>query len=224
MKNQICEAMERYGASNLSNKQILTVLLNGNKKLPALFVEDYLSDNTDQLDILEIAGLTFEELKSRGNLTDSETARIVAGIEIGIRVATANERKERIKINDPSDAAKLLQKRLQFLTHEELVAVLLNSKHEVISSRLISRGALTSSIVDPREIFSYALSKHACFVIVGHNHPSGHSSPSQEDEVFTAILEAAGKILGIYLLDSIIIGRGEYYSFAEAGKLDSNND
>ena len=117
MKNQICEAMERYGASNLSNKQLLTVLLNGNKKLPALFVEDYLSDNTDQLDILEIAGLTFEELKSRGNLTDSETARIVAGIEIGIRVAMANERKERIKIKDPSDAAKLLQKRLQFLTH-----------------------------------------------------------------------------------------------------------
>ena len=64
MKNQICEAMERYGASNLSNKQLLTVLLNGNKKLPALFEENYLSDNTDQLDILEIAGLTFEELKS----------------------------------------------------------------------------------------------------------------------------------------------------------------
>ena len=150
MKNQICEAMERYGASNLSNKQLLTVLLNGNKKLPALFIEDYLSDNTDQLDILEIAGLTFEELKSRGNLTDGEAARIIAGIEIGIRVATANERKERIKINDPSDAAKLLQKRLQFLNHEELVVILLNAKHEVIGSRLISRGALTSSIVDPR--------------------------------------------------------------------------
>ena len=72
MKNQICEAMERYGANNLTNKQLLTVLLNGNKKLPALFVEDYLSDNTDQLDILEIAGLTFEELKSRGNLTDEQ--------------------------------------------------------------------------------------------------------------------------------------------------------
>lgn len=224
MQNKIHEAMERYGADNLSNKQLLTVLLNGNKKLPALFEEDYLSGNTDELDILEIAGLTFEELKSRGNLTDNETARIVAGIEIGIRVATANERKERIKINSPEDAAKLLQKRLQFLTHEELVAVLLNSKHEVISSRLISRGALTSSIVDPREIFSYAISKHACFVIVGHNHPSGHSSPSKEDELFTSILEAAGKILGIYLLDSIIIGRGEYYSFQEDGRLDSKQD
>ena len=224
MQNKIHEALERYGANNLSNKQLLTVLLNGNKKLPALFEEDYLSGNTDELDILEIASLTFEELKSRGNLTDNETARIVAGIEIGIRVATANERKERIKINSPEDAAKLLQKRLQFLTHEELVAVLLNSKHEVISSRLISRGALTSSIVDPREIFSYAISKHACFVIVGHNHPSGHSSPSKEDELFTSILEAAGKILGIYLLDSIIIGRGEYYSFQEDGRLDSKQD
>ena len=224
MQNKIHEAIERYGASNLSNKQLLTVLLNGNKKLPALFEEDYLSDNTDQLDILEIAGLTFEELKSRGNLTDGEAARIISGIEIGIRVATANERKERIKINDPSDAAKLLQKRLQFLNHEELVVILLNAKHEVIGSRLISRGALTSSIVDPREVFSYAISKHACFVIVGHNHPSGHSSPSKEDELFTGILEASGKILGIQLLDSIIIGRGEYFSFQEDGRLDSKQD
>ena len=224
MQNKIHEAMERYGASNLSNKQLLTVLLNGNKKLPALFEEDYLSGNTDELDILEIASLTFDELKYRGKLTDSETARIVAGIEIGIRVATANERKQRVKVIDPSDAAKLFQKRMQFLNHEEMVVMLLNAKHEIIGSRLISRGALTSSTVDSREIFSYAISKHACYVIVAHNHPSGCPHPSKEDEFFTAILEAAGKILGIQLLDSIIIGRGEYFSFQEDGKLDSNND
>ena len=197
MKNQICEAMERYGANNLTNKQLLTVLLNGNKKLPALFEEDYLSGNTDELDILEIASLTFDELKYRGKLTDSETARIVAGIEIGIRVATANERKQRIKINSPEDAANVFRKRMQFLNHEEMVVMLLNAKHEIIGSRLISRGALTSSTVDPREVFSYAISKHACYVIVAHNHPSGCPHPSKEDEFFTAILEAAGKILGI---------------------------
>lgn len=224
MQNQIHEAMERYGANNLTNKQLLTVLLNGNKKLPALFEEDYLSGNTDQLDILEIASLTFDELKYRGKLTDNETARIVAGIEIGIRVATANERKQRVKVIDPSDAAKLFQKRMQFLNHEEMVVLLLNAKHEIIGSRLISRGALTSSTVDSREIFSYAISKHACFVIVAHNHPSGCPHPSKEDEFFTAILEAAGKILGIQLLDSIIIGRGEYFSFQEDGRLDIKND
>ena len=221
MKNKIHEAMERYGDNNLSNKQLLTVLLNGNKKLPALFEEDYLSGNTDELDILEIASLTFDELKYRGKLTDSQTARIVAGIEIGIRVATANERKQRVKVIDPSDAAKLFQKRMQFLNHEEMVVMLLNAKHEIIGSRLISRGALTSSTVDSREVFSYAISKHACYVIVAHNHPSGCPHPSKEDEFFTAILEAAGKILGIQLLDSIIIGRGEYFSFQEDGRLDS---
>ena len=224
MQNQIHEAMEKYGANNLSNKQLLTVLLNGNKKLPALFEEDYLSGNTDELDILEIASLTFDELKYRGKLTDSETARIVAGIEIGIRVATANERKQRIKINSPEDAANVFRKRMQFLNHEEMVVMLLNAKHEIIGSRLISRGALTSSTVDSREVFSYAISKHACYVIVAHNHPSGCSHPSKEDEFFTAILEAAGKILGIYLLDSIIIGRGEYFSFQKDGRLDSKQD
>ena len=224
MQNQIHEAMEKYGANNLTNKQLLTVLLNGNKKLPALFVEDYLNDTTDQLDILEIASLTFDEFKSRGNLTDGEAARIIAGIEIGIRVATANERKQRIKINNPEDAANIFKKRMQFLNHEELVVMLLNAKHEIIGSRLISRGALTSATVDPREIYSYAISKHACFVLVAHNHCSGCPKASPEDELFTSIHESAGKILGIYLLDSIIIGRGEYYSFQEAGKLDSNND
>ena len=224
MQNQIHEALERYGASNLSNKQLLTVLLHGNTKLPALFEEDYLNGNTDQLDIMEIAGLTFDELKYRGKLTDSETARIVAGIEIGIRVATANERKQRIKINSPEDAANVFRKRMQFLNHEEMVVMLLNAKHEIIGSRLISRGALTSSTVDSREVFSYAISKHACYVIVAHNHPSGCPHPSKEDEFFTAILEAAGKILGIYLLDSIIIGRGEYFSFEEDGRLDSKQD
>lgn len=224
MQNKIHEAMERYGANNLTNKQLLTVLLNGNKKLPALFEEDYLSGNTDELDILEIASLTFDELKYRGKLTDSETARIVAGIEIGIRVATANERKQRIKINSPEDAANVFRKRMQFLNHEEMVVMLLNAKHEIIGSRLISRGALTSSTVDSREVFSYAISKHACYVIVAHNHPSGCPHPSKEDEFFTAILEAAGKILGIQLLDSIIIGRGEYFSFQEDGRLDSKQD
>ena len=154
MQNQIHEAMEKYGANNLSNKQLLTVLLNGNKKLPALFEEDYLSGNTDELDILEIASLTFDELKYRGKLTDSETARIVAGIEIGIRVATANERKQRIKINSPEDAANVFRKRMQFLNHEEMVVMLLNAKHEIIGSRLISRGALTSSTVDSCSVCS----------------------------------------------------------------------
>ena len=122
---------------------------------------------------------------------------------------------------DPRKHLKVLFKNEN---HEEMVVMLLNAKHEIIGSRLISRGALTSSTVDPREVFSYAISKHACFVIVAHNHPSGCSQPSPEDEVFTAILEAAGKILGIYLLDSIIIGRGEYFSFEEDGRLDSKQD
>ena len=215
MQNQIHEAMERYGASNLSNKQLLTVLLNGNKKLPALFEEDYLNGNTDQLDILEIASLTFDELKNRGKLTDSETARIVAGIEIGIRVATANERKQRIKINSPEDAAKLFQKRMQFLNHEEMVVMLLNAKHEVIGSRLISRGALTSAIVDPREVFSYAISKHACFVIVGHNHPSGCLTAGIKDKEVTRTIRQAGELLGIRLDDHLIIS-SEGFSHVEA--------
>ncbi|NLM18538.1 MAG: JAB domain-containing protein [Clostridiaceae bacterium] len=94
----------------------------------------------------------------------------------------------------------------------------LNSKCELIQKHKIAEGIANSCLVHPREVFYPAIKDNAISIIVVHNHPSGETNPSSEDDSVTIRLKEAGKILGIEVLDHIIIGNG-YYSYQEQGKI-----
>jgi len=96
----------------------------------------------------------------------------------------------------------------------------LNSKNQLIREVLVSIGSLNVSVVHPREVFSFAVRDSTSALILLHNHPSGAPSPSREDHECTKSLVSAGKILGIRVLDHIVIGHDDYYSFADASQLD----
>ena len=83
----------------------------------------------------------------------------------------------------------------------------------------VARGTLTACLVHPREVFGTAVHLRAAGIIAVHNHPSGDPTPSMEDNKITTRLKEAGKILGIKLLDHIIVGQEDYYSFADDGLL-----
>lgn len=94
----------------------------------------------------------------------------------------------------------------------------LNMKNVVQYADLVSLGSLSSSIVHPRETFRVAVMKATAAIILGHNHPSGDTKPSQEDILLTKRLCEAGEILGITVLDHVIIGsEGQYFSFRDSG-------
>ncbi len=96
----------------------------------------------------------------------------------------------------------------------------LNTKNVVQYADLVSLGSLSASIVHPRETFRLAVMKATAAIIVGHNHPSGDTRPSQEDILLTKRLSQAGEILGITVLDHVIIGsEGKYFSFKDNGLL-----
>ena len=97
--------------------------------------------------------------------------------------------------------------------------LLLDSKHQVIATPVVSVGTLNASMVHPREIFKECIRRSAAAVIAVHNHPSGDPSPSSEDIQVTKRLFQAGEILGIDLLDHIIIGDNRFVSMKEAGFL-----
>jgi len=80
-------------------------------------------------------------------------------------------------------------------------------------------GSLTESVVHPREVFKSAIIKNACSLIFCHNHPSGESGPSLPDITLTKKLKEGGDILGIKILDHIIIGNDNIFSFNSEGKL-----
>ncbi len=99
---------------------------------------------------------------------------------------------------------------------EHFWVITLGTGNKVKYVELVSLGTLNASLVHPREVFRRAIKHGACSIIVGHNHPSGSSKPSQEDVNLTHKLEEAGEIIGIKVLDHIIIG-GATFSFKEEG-------
>ena len=92
-----------------------------------------------------------------------------------------------------------------------------NTKNVIQYIELCSLGTLNNSLVHPREIFRFAVSKGTNSIILCHNHPSGDPEPSKEDERVTEKVEDAGEILGIKLLDHVIIGDACFFSMMEKG-------
>ncbi len=110
-----------------------------------------------------------------------------------------------VKITRPEDAAQLLRP-LRLAAEEHFMAIHLNVKNEVIGIHEVAHGTLTESLVHPREVFKGALLANSYAVLVCHNHPSGASlTPSVEDHAATKQLIAAGKLLGIAIVDHLIL-------------------
>jgi DNA repair protein RadC len=115
--------------------------------------------------------------------------------------------------------AAVFQPRLHAAPVEEFHVAILNAQHRLERDVLVTRGLLDASLVHPREVFREAIAERAAAVILVHNHPSGDPTPSAEDRAVTAQLVAAGRLLDIPVHDHVIVGRGRYVSFAEAGWL-----
>jgi DNA repair protein RadC len=118
----------------------------------------------------------------------------------------------------PAEAAAIFV-RYQNRKQENFIVASVDSAHAVISVRVITKGLANRTLVHPREIFRNAIIDNAAAIILCHNHPSGNTTPSTEDRDITAILEDAGRILGIEVLDHIIISKNGFYSFQENGDL-----
>jgi DNA repair protein RadC len=123
-------------------------------------------------------------------------------------------------IKSPDDAADIFNQVLdmQNLPNEIFAMICLNTKNKVAGLHIISIGNLNGAIVHPREIFKAAMLNNSAAIIVGHNHPSGDTTPSREDIQITKRLIEAGEILGIEVLDHIIIGEG-FRSLRDTGDM-----
>ncbi len=123
------------------------------------------------------------------------------------------------RIQSTSDADELVRKFLDELDREAMIVIALNAKSEPTCLQVISIGSLSASIVHPREVFKVAILSNAYSILLAHNHPSGDTTPSQEDIKITKRIKNASDIMGVSLLDHLIIGSDGYYSFKENGEL-----
>ena len=143
---------------------------------------------------------------------------IHAALELGRRMA-AEVRDAGVPVRSPRDVVAAFAPRLEDLPVEEFHVAVLDAQHRLERDITVTRGILNSSLVHAREVFREAIAERAAAVILVHNHPSGDPTPSPDDRIVTEQLVAAGRLLDIPVNDHVIIGRGRYMSFAEAGLL-----
>ncbi|WP_196595438.1 JAB domain-containing protein [Pectinatus frisingensis] len=188
--------------ANWSEEELLQAFL------PAKTAADLLREYTSVYDIMLHVSKT--QLATASGIGAARMKQLLTIREI-IRRLQMKKQKNIKRIRGPEDVMEYF-KFLEDKQQEELWVLLLNTKNNIIKGKCITIGTLDASLVGPREVFHVAVRYMAAAIIIVHNHPSGDSSPSEEDKAVTKCLDAASEIIGIPLLDHIIIGK--YGSFS----------
>src|SRR5688572_1631474 len=211
------EKLARAGASSLGDNELIAIVLgHGGARVSALDLANAVL--TAAGGIAGLARATHDELVAIGGIGGARAAQLLAAIELGRRVVSGAGR-ERVQVTSPRSVADFLMPRYGNRPVEQFGIVLLDTKHRVLRTTVLSVGTLDASIVHPREIFREATAGGAAAIVLFHNHPSGDPEPSRDDRRLTERLIAAGVVMGIDVLDHIILGDAQYFSFREKGTL-----
>lgn len=206
----------RCGPGALSTVELLAILLQGSRgKDPLEQAREMLSAVGS---LRGLAGLSPQEVVKVAHLGPSRGSRVLAALELSRRFA---EEEVRIAetLGGAEEAYRFLRPRLRDLPHEVFAAIFLNQKHGVLAYRELFRGSVHGSAVHPREVVKEALKENAAAIILCHNHPSGHVSPSPDDLRLTEELKNVLSRIEVRVVDHIIIGGNSYLSMAREGLL-----
>lgn len=137
-----------------------------------------------------------------------------------ISISYSNSNSDKLKINNSRHSYEILRACWSDSTielQEEFKILMLNRCNQILGIYPLSKGGVSSTVVDAKLIFSVALKCNASSIILAHNHPSGNLNPSESDKNITQKLIKASKYLDIELLDHIIITKDDFYSFSDNG-------
>ena len=206
-----------YGASHLTNIELLAVLLRtGTKGMNALdLARNILKTNDGEESLLAIHQLSLQKLLKMKGIGKVKAVQILCLSELARRLAKTTA-KEGLIFSEPSSIAEYYMEDLRHQKQENMKLLMLNTKGKLLGETTVTVGTVNASLVSPRELFIEALEHGAVSIILIHNHPSGDPTPSQNDLLVTKRIKDAGAMIGIELLDHIIIGNNCYISFAES--------
>ncbi len=162
--------------------------------------------------------VSVEEIRLAARVSERQAALLHAALALGRKLCTS-PLKPGQRFSNSRDLFNRYRARFFVANKEYFLSLHLNSKNQLIREVLISIGSLSTSVVHPREVFAPAVRDSSAALIFLHNPPSGDPAPSREDRDCTQRLFRAGKILGIRILDHVVLGHDDYFSFADAGLL-----
>ena len=210
------ERLQKLGVEALSAQEILAVILGRGVAGESVMVtaQRLLSQFGN---LKGIADASVEELSQVRGIGLAKAAQIKAAFELSSRLEGYAEAEDKPIVKTPEDVNSLVRGRLRGKKKEYFLALLLDTRNQLIKVAEISVGSLDTSIVHPREVFKEAISASAASVVFVHNHPSGDPEASEDDIGLTKRLAEAGELVGIEVLDHIIISDKKFLSLKREG-------
>ncbi len=210
------EKLERAGASALGDNELLALILgSGSRQEGVLALATRLL--ADLGGVHHLPRVTVAELRQQGGIGPARAAQVMAAVELGRR-SLVRSGLERPRVASPRQLASLLLPQFGAGAVERFGIVLLDTRHRVIRTSVLSMGSLDATVVHPREVFREAAASSAAAIVLFHNHPSGDPTPSQDDLALTTRMVQAGEIMGIEVVDHLILADDRYVSLLEAGR------
>jgi len=206
------EKLLKKGAQALSNSELLAILLRTGT--PGISAIDLARDVLKKFKTFRnMTHTDMRDWKDFKGLGGAKIAHIQAALEIGRRFREDEIKEVRQKIKLSKDIFDILMPRMRDLKKEVFKVVFLDSQNRIIEIYEATEGTVNKANPIIRDIFQKALQSYAVSIICVHNHPSGNKTPSQQDKDFTKKLIDVGIALEVKVLDHIIIGDNDYYSF-----------
>ncbi len=202
------KVVEERGVYSLSNTELLTLVLRtgAGREDTVRRIHSLLTSYSVQ----QLLSVEFGELSKQYELGTAKAAQMQAMLEVSRRLSMP-QTEEKYTIRSPFDAAMLLIPEMAHLDHEELRALVLDTRNGVVANILLYQGTVNSSVLRAGEIFRPAVTRKCPGIIIAHNHPSGDPEPSREDIEVTKQLVEAGKVLEVDLIDHLIIGHNNRF-------------
>lgn len=214
------EKMLDKGASSLSNAELLAIMLRtGTGRNNVLEVAQTLLRRVDgRLD--DLAAMSVEVLCETTGVGPSKAVTLAAAFELGRRWFSEEGVAKRSKVSSPKDVFRMMYPLLKGLEYEECWAVYLNNANQCLGKDRLSTGGVDSTVLDSKILIRRACEKKATGVILVHNHPSGSAMPSVADINRTKSIRSALKACEMSLVDHVVIGARNYYSFSDETLVD----
>ena len=208
------ERLLKYGAHNCSNEELLAILLKTGTSSKS--VKDVSCNLLSIMDsIKDLKDISINKLKSIDGIGEVKAVELKAAIELGKRIYQDVTYEDIIDCSNLKNIIRYFNYLCKDKKQEEFYVLYLDKKKKLIDKKKLFIGTIDYSLAHPREIFKMAYILSASYIICIHNHPSGDATPSSNDMVLTEKIKDIGNLHAIPLIDHIIIGNDNYYSFYE---------
>ena len=208
------EKLTLKGRNALSDAELIAILIgSGNREESAVELSKKILAHINN-DLNKLGKLSINDLTKFKGIGEAKAISIIAALELGRRRKDTAKEK-RVAITSSEIAYQEIEGVISDLPHEEFWVIYLNRKNEILKKENISKGGITGTIADTKIIFKHAIEQLASGIILCHNHPSGSVNPSQADIDLTKKLKEIGTLMSTPVLDHIIVGEKNYFSFAD---------